>query len=329
MRILTGHEINLQSWENLFKSSPFSTFFQSPECYRFYSELSFLSTFVYAIEEEGELKALVCGYLIAEKGLIKSYFSRRAIIPGGVLLAKDVSEEVLGILLLKMKNDLQSKAIYIEIRNFHDYSNYKGIFSKVGFIYNPYMNFQLNTVDYETLWQNLSVNRKRELRNSEAAGVVCVEAQCEDDVDQLYSILIDLYSKKLKLPLFPIEFFRKLFNDPLSKMFVVKKSNEIIGGIVCVTDESSVYEWFVCGISVKMVNPQTLATWTAIKFALTNGYSKFDFMGAGSPGKKYGVRDYKLRFGGEKLEYGRYVFVANRIIYNFAKFVFERIIRNK
>lgn len=71
MRILKGNEINMQSWEILFQDSPFSTFFQSPECYRFYAELSFLSQFLYAVEEDGELTALVCGYLIAEKGFVK------------------------------------------------------------------------------------------------------------------------------------------------------------------------------------------------------------------------------------------------------------------
>lgn len=325
MRILTGHEINLQSWENLFKSSPFSTFFQSPECYRFYSELSFLSTFVYAIEEEGELKALVCGYLIAEKGLIKSYFSRRAIIPGGVLLAKDVNQQSLQLLLNTLKSELRQHSIYIEFRNYLDYSEYKDIFVNVGFIYQPHLNFHLKIDNHEMLWGNLGTNRKREILKSNNAGLVCVETKNEKDITSLYSILFELYSKKIKRPLFPMEFFIKLSCEPFAKIFVVKNREEVIGGIVCVVDQNVVYEWFVCGPSEKHQHPQTLATWTSIRFALENGFNKFDFMGAGSPEKKYGVRNYKSRFGGEEVEYGRFLYISKPGIYKMLKFLIELI----
>lgn len=325
MRILKGNEINMQSWENLFQDSPISTFFQSPECYRFYAELSFLSPFVYAVEEEGELTALVCGYLIAEKGLIKSCFSRRAIIPGGALLAKNVNQQSLYVLLSALKSELRQLSVYIEFRNYLDYSKYKDIFVEAGFIYKPHLNFHLKIENYETLWGNLGTNRKREILKSNNAGLVCVETKNEDDIISLYSILLELYSKKVKRPLFPMEFFVKLGSESFAKIFTVKNREEIIGGIVCVVDKNVVYEWFVCGVSEMSQYPQTLATWTAIKFALENGFNKFDFMGAGSPEKKYGVRDYKSRFGGEEVEYGRFLYVSKPRIYKMLKFLIELI----
>ena len=41
-----------------------------------------------------------------------------------------------------------------------------------------------------------------------------------------------------------------------------------------------------------------LATWEPIKWGTSNGLSSFDFMGAGKPGQKYGVRNFKRGFGG-------------------------------
>ena len=37
-----------------------------------------------------------------------------------------------------------------------------------------------------------------------------------------------------------------------------------------------------------------------------HGYDIFDFGGAGTPKKSYGVRDYKKKFGGKLVNYGRY-----------------------
>jgi lipid II:glycine glycyltransferase (peptidoglycan interpeptide bridge formation enzyme) len=324
MRILKGKDIITDKWEQLYKSSSFATFFQSPDCYRFYKELSFMSPFVYAVEEEGMIKALVCGYLIAEKGFAKSYFSRRAIIPGGLLLANDISEEALELLLSELRTDLQRKAIYIELRNLHDYSTYKAVFVKLGFKYEPHLNFQMDIVDSETLWKKLSDNRKREIKISENLGAVCVEAHKEKDIIDFYLILSELYSKKIKTPIFPLEFFLKLCKNPFSKIFVVKFENKVIGGIVCILDSTTVYEWFICG-NDNNIKVQTMATWTAINFTLANGLKRFDFMGAGSPLKEYGVREYKSRFGAVKVEHGRFQYIFNPFIYSVMRFLVELI----
>ena len=42
-------------------------------------------------------------------------------------------------------------------------------------------------------------------------------------------------------------------------------------------------------------------------------------MGAGKPNEKYGVRDFKAEFGGELVEYGRNLFIFNRLLYNVGK----------
>jgi predicted N-acyltransferase len=322
--VISGNNINLDSWELLFKSSSFATFFQSPACYHFYKQLSFLTPFAYAVEDKGEFKALVCGYLIAEKGFVKRFFSLRAIIPGGVLLANDISEEALELLLSELRTDLQRKAIYIELRNLHDYSAYKGVFHKAGFQYQAHLNYQIDIVDYETLWQKLSDNRKREIKISENLGAVCEETQNEQDINDFYLILSELYSKKLRLPIFPLEFFLKLCKNPFSKIFVVKFENKVIGGIVCILDSTTVYEWFICG-NDNNIKVQTMATWTAINFTLANGLKRFDFMGAGSPLKEYGVREYKSRFGAVKVEHGRFQYIFNPFIYSVMRFLVELI----
>jgi len=82
-----------------------------------------------------------------------------------------------------------------------------------------------------------------------------------------------------------------------------------------------IYEFYVCGWDdeYKGQYPSTMATWAAMEFANKNHIPIFDFMGAGISGLDYGVKDYKSRFGGELVEYGRYIKIANPILYKIGR----------
>ena len=68
-------------------------FSQTKECYDFYSGLSFWKLFVFGVTENGCLKGIVVGYIQKDGGKLKQYFSRRAIVTGGALLADDISDK--------------------------------------------------------------------------------------------------------------------------------------------------------------------------------------------------------------------------------------------
>jgi hypothetical protein len=45
----------------------------------------------------------------------------------------------------------------------------------------------------------------------------------------------------------------------------------------------------------------------------------FDFGGAGKPCEKYGVREFKAKFGGELVSFGRYIFVHSPFLFGLCK----------
>ena len=51
-----------------------------------------------------------------------------------------------------------------------------------------------------------------------------------------------------------------------------------------------------------------------MEWGSNNGYKIFDFGGAGKPNLAYGVRDHKLKFGGELVEFGRFEKVHNKFL---------------
>lgn len=295
-----------------------TNWFQSDECLNFYRSLSFVESFECAAERNGDVKGRIVGYVQKDGGRIKQFLSRRAIINGGPMLADDITVAEIQELLNSCSQRLKGNAIYVETRNFAEYGRYREAFAQCGWQYEPHYNFHVDTSSMEVVEANLGKSRKRDIRTSFRSGATIGEAESLDEVKALYGILESLYATKVKTPLFPFEFFEKLYCEPWGKVFVVRFEERIVGGTVCVCGTDTVYEWFACGedgIS-KSVFPSTLATYAGIRYAAENGFKRFDMMGAGAPGDGgYGVRDFKAKFGGELVEHGRFKYVINPFLY--------------
>ena len=89
-----------------------------------------------------------------------------------------------------------------------------------------------------------------------------------------------------------------------------------------VMDNRVIYELFVCGKDAMFKNkyPSVMATWAAMDYAANTGIALFDFMGAGKPNEEYGVREFKSKFGGKLVEYGRYRCVSKPFLFAVGKF---------
>jgi predicted N-acyltransferase len=296
--------------------------FQSVEYNAFLQETGFLEPFRYSVVKDTKEIAILQGYVQKDGGRLKRFFSRRAIVNGGPYIADDATDQDVKELLEKCKDSLHKQAIYIETRNFRDYSKYRGLFESCGFVYEPHYDFIINTESLEIAEANLGKSRKRDIRTSLRDGADVVENPTEEQIRAYYDILKDLYENKIGTPLFPYDFFLKLYHSGLSKFLLVRYKDEIIGGTVCVFDDETVYEWFACGKDglYKNIFPSTLATWSGIRFAAESGRKRFDMMGAGAPGDGgYGVRDFKAKFGGELVEFGRFKYVCNPVLYAIGK----------
>lgn len=325
-------EINSQQWDELIVKSPTASFFQTRACFDFYASLSFMKPFVYGVSEEDRMVGVMCGYIIADGNKLKQFFSRRAIVPGGVLLDVNISLTVLKEFLNYVAKDLKQKAIYLEIRNYNDYSSFRSVFEIAGFSYQKHLNFHVDTTDLDSSLNKLSSSKRRQIKLSLKAGASIAEIKNEDEIVEFYQILNELYKNKIKTSLFPRDFFIKLNALPSGKILVIKFNEKIIGGIACVfLDKRIVSEWFVCGLEGldKNLYPSVLATWAGIEYAAVNGYNRFDFMGAGKPDEGYGVREFKSKFGGDLVENGRFLYICKPELYSLGKFIVEKLKKKK
>jgi hypothetical protein len=316
LELLKNNRISIKKWDELLDLSHYASAFQTPSFYKHCNSVPGLVAEVFAVEESLLIKALCVVTLQQEAGL-KSYFSRRAIVYGGpVILNNDAS--FLIYLLNSIINEYKRRSIYIEIRSLHDYSYFNDVFERSGWQNIPYQNIIIDCTDKESLFQKLGNNRKRQIKKAINSGLKIKEAENLNDINEFYSILKNLYNKKIKKPLFPQIFFNNFYRDNLGKFLLVIYKEKIIGGIMCpILVGRCLYEFYVCGLDEEYKDqyPSVLATWAAMLYANENNIPVFDFMGAGRKGKDYGVRDFKARFGGELIEYNRYLKINKMILY--------------
>ena len=345
IKILAYDQIDQQQWKELIEASATATWFQTPEAYQFYASLpAEMQPFAVGVKENGHLVGVIVGYTTQEKNPIKQLLTCRSIIIGGPLLDEHISDEALSALLgavaqcpaslliassphrLASDSDhastpytLHPTPIYIETRNFHDYSKWRNIFEQCGFQYQPHLNFHVDTTQpWETIENNIGKHRRKYIRLSYRDGVEVELKPTLQQVKEYYAVLQDLYRTKVKMPLQPWSFFERLYHMPSCKYLLVMYNNQVVGGSICMTLKNhGVYEWYACGKDgmFRNIHPSSVTKYVGMKYASDNGYKVFDMMGAGKPDQPYGVRDFKAEFGGELVEHGRFLCVRKPLLY--------------
>jgi len=320
MKLLKNEDIPVDLWNDFLEKNPHSTPFQSPGFYRFLNKVDNITAEALAVSDDGILKALAVIAVQAENGRA-AHFSKRGIIFGGPL-AEGECPEALDMLLKKIDEYTASQVIYLETRNLSDYNSYKEVFISNGYKYISYLNFRVDTRDIDSLRRRVSSSRLRQIRKAQQKSVTCREAGNKDEVVQFYNMLKSLYKRKLHKPVPEEDFFLKFYEAGIGKYFLVWHDEKIIGGIMCpILSGKAIYEFYVCGLDDEYneLHPSVMATWSAIEFACINAIPLFDFMGAGKPSEQYGVRNFKARFGGEPVEYGRFLKVRRPLLFQIGK----------
>ncbi|MFZ1519717.1 MAG: peptidoglycan bridge formation glycyltransferase FemA/FemB family protein [Ignavibacteriaceae bacterium] len=309
-------------WENFLLDHPDGNFFQSPAYYNFYKTLpSYQPILIASIDENNNICGLLIAIIQKEKGSLKGKLSSRCIIYGGPIV-KDNGKEFTDILLKELIKIASSKSVYIEFRNLFDLSKNRDVFMNTGFVYKEHYNFVIEIGSPEENLKLLDRNRRWQLNKSIKSGTVFLEANNLNEIREFYSLLKNLYKEKVKKPLPDFNFFEHFFTTPnLGKYFLVKYNNKIIGGSMCPIFKDSIYELykFSSDKEHKHLYPGVLATWAPIEYAAKNGLKYFDFLGAGSADGDYGVREFKSKFGGELVQFGRFLRINNNLLYNFGK----------
>jgi serine/alanine adding enzyme len=330
MKIIDKYEdVDELLWEELLNSSENGSLFQTKDFYEFLKTCSYYEPFVFIGNNNGRYDFLLTGRIQFESMKLIRTLSRRAIVNGGIVTRKEgfKSDDLVEFLGYAIEN-LRNRAIYLEIRNLYNYSDMIPAFASAGFTYMPHLNFHVSISNETNIKKQLSESKRRQINKSLKTGASINHNPTGEQVKEFYFILKHTYKRKIHRPLPDTDFFMRFYRSGLGVYLLIMLDSRVIGGIMCpVYKDKVIYEWYIAGEDHKYsgIYPSVLATWAAIEYALNNHIKTFDFMGAGSPSDHYGVREFKSKFGGQEVEYGRFLKVFNKPVYNAGKLFFKMI----
>ncbi len=312
-----------EKWFDFISSHPQGNYFQSPSFIQTISDVpGYRPVHLFLLNSSDRLMGVLCGVIQQEGSGIKAKMSSRLICWGGPLVHENRSD-LMKYLVEQLLSSFKKNIIYIEFRNLFEQKANNKSFHALGFAYKPHINYLVKLDNPVAVKKRMSESKLRQIKSSIKNGAVIEEVITHSDLVELYSGLSELYRSKIRKPLAPLKFFENFMEETGSgRIFIIKYQGELIGGIVCPVYLSEyIYEWYVYGHDglIKGIFPSVLATWAPIEYGLRVGLKQFDFLGAGSPDKDYGVREFKSKFGGTEVEYGRFIKLTRPTFYYLGK----------
>ncbi len=307
-------ELDEQLWSRFVLESENGNIFQTPEMYEVLLATERYEPVLTAIvRETGEILALMLGISIEEPGIVKKRFSRRIVVMGVPVISREGDRKHLLGRMLGAHNEVarKKKVIFTEIRPLRPIEKISPQFELAGYKYVDHLNIQIDlTSGKEHVWSSLKAKKRQAVRKAIKSGLTA-GILTVSDVDDLYALIDETY-RRARIPKPPKSLFRSVFtllqSRGLARVVGVKHESKLIAAVLNLLYNDTIYAWFsAVDRRYSRYHGAELAYWSIIEWGAANDFRLFDFGGAGQSGKKYGVREFKRRMGGQHVESGRLV----------------------
>lgn len=316
------NEIGKNKWDAFIEKHPQGTVFQTFEMFEVYQNTSHNRPIVTAVVEDGRVLGLLLAVLMWNGNAITKLLTARSIIIGGPLVLND-DKAVLKLLIRGYRKALPLCTIYSEIRPIYCVDSLGAYFEKEGFKRKGHYNLVLCLKpELEELFAGMHKKRKREIKKSIEFGLRFEELLVQEEIDEAVELIIQTYKRK-RVPLSYSEMLPRLsgFLEGKVRYFGAFLEDHMIASKIDLCYGDLVYAWFAgSDENAFSYYPNDFLMWRLIEWAKENGYDYLDFGGGGEPGVPYGVRDYKLKYGCQIFDYGRYQIFHRPLMYKVGEF---------
>jgi len=268
-----------------------------------------------AVSEERILALLLPVQTTLLNGLLR-HFTTRSVAYGSILCVPgEEGKAALSELLQAYTADVKHTSLFTELRNLYNLERCQPVLQQHGFAYEDHLNFLINlSRPAEEIMQGFGNRTRKKIRCELKRDKVTIKQVTEPEDIRLCYRLLDQTYKAARVPLTNRSLFEAAFD--------VLSPKDMIRFTLAYVDESPaavsvdllfkgvMYGWFG-GVDRAFGShlPNELLTWHLIQWGSENGFHTLDFGGAGKPDEEYGVRDFKAKFGGDLVCYGRNICV--------------------
>jgi len=318
MKIL--YHIDKNKWAQFVTQHPEGNVFQLPMFFDIYKGTpKYKPVFLSVVDDTEEILGVLLAVVQREHKGFLGKFSARSIIWGGPII-KDNNPAVLDCILKEYNKIIKGKAIYTQFRNQWEWiSKEKEVFKQNGFRFEEHLDILISLkTTGDGLLNGMHQGRRKNIRRAQRIPLEFTEIVEHKDLMDCVQMIKKTYNR-VGLPSPDSQFFinahEKFKGIGGLKIFAARYNSEIIACRFVLCHNKLIYDWYAGAHEEHLDKyPNDFLPFKVMEWGISNGYELFDFGGAGKPNKEYGVRDFKLKFGGELVEFGRFEQVHNPLL---------------
>lgn len=323
MTVTMTTSVTAEAWDQLVRESPGANIFHERryiECFSNSSKNAPFSVFFH----NGD--ALLAGIVGLQTRMLGDHFTNllsRAVVYGGILLSPEMNERRIGRdfgdMIAAYDDHVHHHTLFTEVRNLSDATHLVLPLAEHNYRFEPHLNYLIDlSHGRDCVWSNLSKVVRKKVRRAEEQ-VDVHEVTTGAGLEAFYSLVEETYSR-VHVPFFEREVFQRVFDalHPLGwiRVTLAMRDGRAIASRAALTYRGRVFDWFAgSNDEGNAADASTLLVWDMMGWGCDHDYQLFDFGGAGDPHKAYSVRDFKSRFHGRPVNFGRFTRVYSRSRY--------------
>jgi hypothetical protein len=245
---------------------------------------------------------------------LMAFLPWRSVAYGSVLVTPTAQgRTALELLLQTYRAQVDRRILFTELRNLVSPEEWKPTLVRCGFEYEPHLNYLIHLGrPPQEIFNSMTPNARTQIRRAERGKRVrVIELQEQSQLADWYTLVSQTYARA-GVPVPDISLFEASMEYLQPRGMCIFWMAEVAGApascLVELLYRKQVYGWYGGTDRTWSADYPTAALrWHVLQWGSRNGYELFDFGGAGKPDQPYGVRDFKAKFGGQLVDYGRFV----------------------
>jgi serine/alanine adding enzyme len=319
MRIRVVNSLPIEEWRRFVERHPQGNIFHTPEMFQVFERTKNHKPELWAATNGSRTLALLLPVRIALMDGFLRRLTTRSVAYGSVLCEPTrMGQAALTELLGAYTRQVDHAPLFTELRNLSDLGAIQPVLGECGFSYEDHMDYLIDldrTAD--DVFQGISKSGRKAIRRSKRRGVVAEEVRDRSQLSAHYDLLAESYARS-KVPLADPSLFQAVFDvlvpKGMAKMLLARVKDRLVAASLEMPYKDVIYSWFSgYAENARKLYPNDHLVWHILKWGAKKGYRRFDFGGAGRPDEAYGPRDFKAKFGGELVNYGRNTYVHSPI----------------
>jgi serine/alanine adding enzyme len=308
-------------WRNFVDNNLRGNIFHTPEMFRVFARtVGHIPELWAVLDGKSEVLALMTPvHITLMNGLLRR-FTTRSVVYGSILAQGTArGQDALRLLLETYANNIRVHSLFTELRNLHNLEDLQPLLENCGYVYEEHLNYLIDLDrPADEVLQSIGKRTRKKIRKGLRDGHVQIsEATNRAELACWYETLQKTYNYA-QVPLADRSLFEAAFDilypKGMAKFLLARIDGVTAACSLELTYKDTIYGWY--GGSDRAYSehlPNEMLIWHILDWGASNGYRVYDFGGAGKPDEEYGVRDFKAKFGGELVTFGRYTYVHSPI----------------